>query len=130
MQTFLPYPDFRESALVLDRRRLGKQRLETWQLSRGMFPHHPCSKMWRGYEAALLTYGVVICLEWIGRGYGDDIGWRLNEELKKHGPVIMPPWFGGPIHANHRARLVAKDPRHYSRFFWEEGPTWTNYWPE
>lgn len=28
MQTFLPYPDFVESASVLDRQRLGKQRVE------------------------------------------------------------------------------------------------------
>jgi hypothetical protein len=32
MQTFLPYPDFRKSAEVLDRQRLGKQRVEGLQL--------------------------------------------------------------------------------------------------
>lgn len=32
MQTFLPHPDFAESAAVLDRQRLGKQRVETLQI--------------------------------------------------------------------------------------------------
>jgi len=32
MQTFLPYPDFKRSAQVLDRQRLGKQRVENLQL--------------------------------------------------------------------------------------------------
>lgn len=32
MQTFLPYPSFAESARVLDRARLGKQRVETLQI--------------------------------------------------------------------------------------------------
>ena len=32
MQTFLPYKDFRKSAQVLDYKRLGKQRVEAWQI--------------------------------------------------------------------------------------------------
>ena len=32
MQTFLPYPDFRQSAACLDYRRLGKQRVEGVQI--------------------------------------------------------------------------------------------------
>lgn len=32
MQTFLCYPDFNKSAQVLDYRRLGKQRVEAWQI--------------------------------------------------------------------------------------------------
>ena len=32
MQTFLPYPDFTQSAKTLDYRRLGKQRVEAWQI--------------------------------------------------------------------------------------------------
>lgn len=36
MQTFLPYPDFYQSAAVLDRRRLGKQRVETMQIMQAL----------------------------------------------------------------------------------------------
>lgn len=32
MQTFLPYADFAKSAKCLDNRRLGKERVETWQI--------------------------------------------------------------------------------------------------
>lgn len=32
MQTFLPYPSFEESAKCLDAKRLGKQRVEAWQI--------------------------------------------------------------------------------------------------
>lgn len=37
MQTFLPYPDFIKSASVLDKRRLGKQRVETLQIMQAIF---------------------------------------------------------------------------------------------
>jgi hypothetical protein len=32
MNTFLPYPEFQKSAQCLDCKRLGKQRVETWQI--------------------------------------------------------------------------------------------------
>ena len=32
MQTFLPYPDIRQSFKVLDNKRLGKQRVEAYQI--------------------------------------------------------------------------------------------------
>lgn len=36
MQTFLPFPSFEETASALDYKRLGKQRVETWQLIRAL----------------------------------------------------------------------------------------------
>ena len=79
MQTFLPYPSFAESARVLDRARLGKQRVETYQilranagLTRG-WVHHPAAVMWRGHSAALAEYGAAMCREWIERGYNDTL---------------------------------------------------------
>jgi hypothetical protein len=36
MQTFLPYSSFEESARILDYRRLGKQRVEAWQILRSL----------------------------------------------------------------------------------------------
>lgn len=67
MQTFLPYPDFAESAHVLDRSRLGKQRVETIQVQRGLvvpgygWRHHPAVKMWalpRGSARAVRPGGL------------------------------------------------------------------------
>lgn len=37
MQTFLPYENFEESAWALDTRRLGKQRVETYQIMQALF---------------------------------------------------------------------------------------------
>jgi hypothetical protein len=37
MQTFLPYPDYKLSASVMDMRRLGKQRVETWQIIKALY---------------------------------------------------------------------------------------------
>lgn len=37
MQTFLPFPDFEESAYALDPRRLGKQRVENLQIMQALF---------------------------------------------------------------------------------------------
>lgn len=52
MQAFLPFPGFADSARALDARRLGKQRVETIQVLRGLtvpgygWRHHPAAAMW------------------------------------------------------------------------------------
>lgn len=68
MQTFLPYPDFAQSAKCLDRARLGKQRVETLQLlsinpSSGKkgCANHPAYKMWSQNLGSLCLYGIMIC---------------------------------------------------------------------
>jgi hypothetical protein len=53
MQTFLPYPDYAESARVLDNRRLGKQRVECLQilnvLAKGEYICDQCKEPWHEY---------------------------------------------------------------------------------
>jgi hypothetical protein len=62
MQVFLPYEDFYKTAKCLDYRRLGKQRVEAYQIIRTLtgeskgWVHHPVVKMWLGYETALMVY--------------------------------------------------------------------------
>lgn len=51
MQTFLPYSDFQRVAEVLDWRRLGKQRVEGWQILQSLAqgpecPYDPIQKVW------------------------------------------------------------------------------------
>jgi hypothetical protein len=142
MQTFLPYPSFEKSAKVLDYRRLGKQRVEAWQIlnalrgtSRGRgWVNHPATKMWRGYETALIYYGIAMCEEWIRRGYKDTMLPRFkallsNDDIIRKGPA--PPWLGNKkFHRSHRSNLVRKLPEYY-------GPKWPNeednlpyVWPE
>jgi len=131
MQTFLPLPDFEATAKILDYRRLGKQRVETYQLltarpGTGWY-NHPASKMWRNYHPALARYGVVMCREWIRRGYNDTMLPRLQEfpQLRRR----MPPWFGDPaFHAAHRSNLLRKDPVYYGQFGWTEPPDLQYIW--
>lgn len=125
MQTFLPYADFKETAEVLDYRRLGKQRVETWQILRAMngltkgWTNHPATKMWEGFEKALCLYGIAICSEWKRRGYNDTMLPRFLEHLQTlDGAVVMPPWLGDEkFHESHQSNLIRKDEDFYKQLF-------------
>lgn len=132
MQTFLPYPDFYKSALCLDRARLGKQRVEAWQILRILrgdsagWANHPAVKMWKGHIAALCDYGRAICDEWIKRGYRDSM--RPRFDLAGNG--IRPAWIGdSEFHKAHRSNLLRKDPSWYGKFKWKENPDLPYIWP-
>ncbi|MFF1543758.1 MSMEG_6728 family protein [Streptomyces sp. NPDC058291] len=90
MQTFLPYPDFRASALVLDRRRLGKQRVEALQVLRGLvrpgygWRRHPAVRMWAGYDEALVRYGLEVCRAWCDLGHRDTCAATLVADFTAH----------------------------------------------
>lgn len=143
MQTFLPYPDFNQSARCLDRLRLGKQRSEaktilrilTGELPNIRWRNHPAVRMWRGHEMWLCFYGITICTEWQFRGYKDSVfEWFIDaaDQLKRVGGFhTAPPWFGSnaPIHTTHRAALLAKDFDHYKQFGWKESPRIHYFWP-
>lgn len=155
MQTFLPFSKFMVSAGCLDYKRLGKQRVEAKQileinLSKMEYPtkklaweNHPAVKMWRGYELALASYGIVMCQEWICRGYEDNLlgrfgdlardAIRLNPSLggRFHAaPRNYPPWLGNKeLHSSHRAALLFKNLEWYSQFGWTEKPKIEYYWP-
>lgn len=131
MQTFLAYPSFEESAKVLDRLRLGKERLEVWQILRTLtgesraWLNHPAVLMWIGYEDALRSYGVFVCNEWTDRGYKDTMFQRFWNGLDPLGmdDIVMPHWLGDErLHSSHRASLLAKNPEHYSQFGWTDDP--------
>jgi hypothetical protein len=125
MQTFLPYADFAKSAAVLDRQRLGKQRVETLQVLNALvnpqygWQNHPAVKMWRGHEYTLLQYQRAICNEWTGRGYKDTCLQKSIDLLadKKIG-MFKPTWLGGYLlHRSHQSNLLRKLPEHYSKYF-------------
>ena len=137
MQTFLPDPDFVETARILDDARLGKQRVEAYQIIRTLdgvtkgWRNHPAVRMWRGYEPALIAYCLVICDEWDRRGYADTVRVKIEEHLRAAGtPVVLPFWIGdGALHASHRSNLLRKDPEFYGRFGWSEPPDLPYVWP-
>jgi hypothetical protein len=140
MQTFLPYPDYLRSAEVLDRQRLGKQRVEVVQILNALheitdgWRNHPATRMWRGHEPQLAEYGLAICEEWIGRGYQDTCKPKIEQHLEwatsGEFTLTKPLWFGDPaFHLAHQSNLLRKDPKHYGQYF-PDVPTDLEYiWP-
>ncbi|HVE64739.1 MAG TPA: MSMEG_6728 family protein [Mycobacteriales bacterium] len=139
MQTFLPYPDLRASCAVLDDRRLGKQRVETFQILRALtwptyaWKNHPAVRMWRGFVPGLVRYGVENCREWTRRGYADAV---LPQLLAWSGGAVpqdpdLPPWFGvEELHRSHRSALLRKDPAIYRPLFGpDEADDLPYFWP-
>jgi hypothetical protein len=136
MQTFLPYESFLESAKVLDRQRLGKQRVETYQILRTLtgvssgWQNHPAVKMWRGYDQALADYGATICIEWLGRGYKDSLLDKFIDHMDGAQDCEMPDWLGNQdLHLSHRSNLLRKLPDHYRQFFTSEPDDLPYVWP-
>ncbi|WP_256106925.1 MSMEG_6728 family protein [Streptomyces sp. ODS05-4] len=156
MQTFLPFPGFTESAEALDPRRLGKQRVEAVQVWRGLtvpgygWRRHPAVRMWRGYEEALVRYGLEVCAVWTAAGRADTCAamlrdgfaaWREGdgrgdgvvavrgqEQLAAAGE--LPPWLGLPeFHRSHRSRLLGKDPDFYRARFPGDPDDLPYVWP-
>jgi len=138
MQTFLPYASFKDSAAVLDDRRLGKQRVECLQILQTLcgetaaWQNHPAVRMWRGHEGSLASYGMSVCLEWRGRGFRDTCLEKIHS-LGHQSPTeswALPPWFGKPsFHASHKSNLKRKDPGYYG-LWWPWVPEDLEYvWP-
>ncbi|WNV76359.1 MSMEG_6728 family protein [Geodermatophilus sp. DSM 44513] len=133
MQTFLPVPDFTDSARMLDSPRLGKQRVETLQVLRALelpdygWTSHPVVRMWRGRTPALVAYGLASVRAWQERGFADsthtliaefapDVVGVGQEELARAG--VLPSWVGDEaVHRSHRSNLLAKDPGFYRPLF-------------
>ena len=133
MQTFLPYPDFLQSVKVLDYRRLGKQRVETFQVLNILLDrtptkgwrNHPVTRMWTGYEEALKLYQNLTIEEWVKRGYKN----TMQLEQLDYKRITLPPWFGQKeFHRSHRSNLLRKDFEYYSQFF-DEPADLEYYWP-
>lgn len=136
MITFLPFPEYSRSARLLDRARLGRQRVECMTIVdalNGYEPSwslHPAVLMWEGYVPALLRYWRHIIEEWIARGYQDSVHVQLADREQRYGVVGDDPWWiGDPrLHRSHRSNLARKDPAFYGRYGWsDEGLAY--WWP-
>lgn len=130
MQTFLPVPSLITSPKILDSKRLGKQRVEAFQILKALrhetkgWVNHPATRMWAGYEDALAVYMNSCIDEWITRGYNNTMEKVIVESY------TLPPWFGADeLHASHRSNLLRKFPEYYSVFGWSEGPDLPYVWP-
>ena len=132
MQTFLPYPDFTASAQALDYRRLGKQRVEAYQILRVLdgltkgWRNHPAVLMWAGYEPSLAEYGRVVCVVLRGRGYKDTLLPKFEEISDSN---VLPPWLGDTrLHLSHQSNLLRKDFEFYSSKFPEVPDNLPYHW--
>ena len=130
MQTFLPYPDFKKSLESLDNKRLGKQRVETYQLIAGLEGrltltgkaysksriNHPISQMFRDNIPALKQYLNDSIDVWVARGKNNTMKKEVITE-----EIVMPVWFGDPdFHTSHRANLLRKDAVYYGAHGWTD----------
>ena len=103
MQVFLPYPDFKKSLESLDDKRLGKQRVETYQLIAGLEGrptktgkpyskgrvNHPISQMFRDNLPALKQYLNDSIDVWVARDKNNTMQKEVITE-----EIVMPSWFG------------------------------------
>lgn len=137
MQTFVPEGmDFVASAQRLDYRRLGKQRVEAWQILQTIsgesdgWRNHPAVKMWVGYETALSLYGAIMCSEWIKRGYKDTMFDRFYSRYTENTSVQYPVWLENKaMIISHQSNLIRKYPEHYAQY-WPGVPDDLPYiWP-
>ena len=129
--TFLPYVSFEESLSVLDNQRLGKQRVEAGQIIKAIqnmyngestgrgYINHPATRMWIGYEDALVHYYNLCLDEWERRGYNNTM-----ERIEIHidPSDIEMPWYIGwdHFHKSHQASLLRKHPAYYKDKFQQE----------
>lgn len=144
MQTFLPYESYHESALVLDDRRLGKQRVECKQILIALgvpigvhapnplsaWRHHPATLMWRGYEYSLLKYSLAICAEWRIREFQDTLWPQFKLAIKSVPDTGRPAWLGDQrLHLSHKSNLLRKYPVYYKQFHWSVSDDLAYFWP-
>jgi len=136
MQTFLPYASLLDSLNCLDYKRLGKQRVESFQILKCLlieesrWKNHPAVKMWKGYESFLNIYYMLSINLWVNRGYNNTmnpyyfLSYLSNEN-------IIPEWFGNEdFHNSHKSNLLRKLPEYYSKFNWNVPNNLEYVWPK
>jgi len=124
MQTFMTDANYALVSYQLDNKRLGKQRVEAYQILRALtgvtigWIHHPATKMWRGYESSLAEYGMQMCEEWISRGFKDTLHDKFIEYHDSL-PITLSPWWvdNHLLQLTHQSNLLSKDKNHYSQHF-------------
>lgn len=146
MQIFLPFPDFEESCNALDTVRLGKQRIEAFQIwkaatsaTKNGWSNHVVTRMWKDYLVALRKYLIICC-----RVYGSrktkkgkfcqntKMLQHIEEnrlEVQEHETVVMPPWIGNSqFHDSHKSMLYHKGVQNVADGLFKENP-YANFQP-
>jgi len=125
------------SAQMLDRQRLGKQRVEGMQLLNAItrlhigvpaehvgWSNHPAIKMWRNphgvFMPALIDYTQACIDEWVLRGFKNTISldvYRNFVDTHRSRMTAHRPHFSDAMYESHRCRLAQKKPEHYVDMF-------------
>jgi hypothetical protein len=116
VNTFITSFDLDECARALDYRRLGKQRVEAFQIYKVLkfggkgWRNHPAVLAWEGHLCALAMYTNAMIREWVRRGY------KNTMQFLPHCSHPKFPWWWGwePIMMSHKASLNRKMPQFYS----------------
>lgn len=131
MQTFMPVPSFIETAQILDYRRLGKQRVEAFQIIRTLennlvaWANHPAVLMWKDHVTCLKHYYNSMVMEWVGRGYRNSMELFVLPDI-----FTTPEWIGDKsFHDSHKSNLLRKDFVYYSQFGWQVQSNLPYKWP-
>ena len=141
MQTFIPFKNIDKSFKILDRQRLGKQRVEAIQIayacldiSNFQWQNHPAVKMWKGYESFLIKkYLRKAIIEWKKRGYNNN---KCNEHYKKlyqfvkNKKCIKPKWITNTFCKSHQSNLLRKNKTYYEKYFKLDNHNLEYIWPK
>ena len=116
MNTFLPYADFESSAACLDNKRLGKQRLECYQLlmltidpTKTGWRRHPAAMMWHNHETSLVGYFLFCCIEWKRRGFRDTLTQSLIDAVRRAIDHVEHCTVSGIVNAKNVRLMIAFD---------------------
>jgi hypothetical protein len=138
--TWLPYPDFQESAAHLHKDDLAIQRWNILELAewyhkvdpdrspiadnqRHNLDDHPITEMWEGHVLQLVTFGLVCC-DVYSQIKGDrdplveQFMYHMDCANTEEADMTKPSWFGDvEVHLSHRAELLRMRPKYYSAYF-------------
>lgn len=140
MQTFMTHEDYTETAKTLDNKRLGKQRVEAYQILRALLGesngwiHHPATRMWQGFEYELALYGLTISMEFYERGFD---GWYMAEVFSDYQQRLSErntekyPWWTQEheFRISHQSNLLRKDAEFYGDKFVGIPNNYPYLWP-
>lgn len=140
MQTFITHEDYVDTAKALDTKRLGKQRVEAYQILKALLGesngwiHHPATKMWQGYEYELALYGLTVSVEFYERGYdGLNMMSVFTEYMVKLGNSNKEeyPWWAQEheFRLSHQSNLLRKDTTFYADKFAGVPDNYPYLWP-
>jgi hypothetical protein len=117
VNTFYIDPNPKVTARILDDKRLGKQRVEAFQIIQALegktkgWKNHPAAKSWKGYETALKLYYNIMVKEWVRRGKENNM--KLYK-LPHKDEIKFPYWTTcQKVLDSHKARLIQKEPTYY-----------------